>query len=75
MIDGNCVNSGEINKFKINYALKAVKIQNNYSLQNEGDISQCLRRSTYKKVAISFQRKEGELRERTIERLKQRWSL
>ena len=27
VIDGNCVNSGEINKFKINYAFKAVKIQ------------------------------------------------
>ena len=44
--DGNCVNSREINKFKINHAFKVVKIQNNYSLQNEGDIGQCLRRST-----------------------------
>ena len=26
-IDGNYVNSGEINKFKFNYAFKAVKIQ------------------------------------------------
>ena len=46
VIDGNCVNSGEIDKFKINHAFKAVKIQNNYSLQNEGGTSQCLGRST-----------------------------
>ena len=41
MIDGNYVNSGKINKFKINHAAKAVKIQDNYNLQNEGDTSQC----------------------------------